>query len=47
MTNYFIYDIFLFIEISNVCNLAKDNTLLSCGDYLSLILKSLEHDGLV
>ena len=42
--NIFINDIFLFIEKSDICKFADDNTLFSCGDNLSVILKSLEHD---
>ena len=42
--NIFINDIFLFVEKSDICKFADDNTLLSCGDNLSVILKSLEHD---
>ena len=30
--NNFINDIFLFIEKSDTCNFADDNTLFSCGD---------------
>ena len=35
---------FLFIEKIDICKFADDNTLFSCGDNLSVILKSLEHD---
>ena len=42
--NIFINDIFLFIERSDICKFADDNTLFFCGDNLSVILKSLEHD---
>ena len=42
--NIFINDIFLFIEESDICKFADDITLFSCGDNLSVILKSLEHD---
>ena len=42
--NIFINDIFLFIEKSDICKFTDDNTLFSCGDNLSVILKSLEHD---
>ena len=42
--NIFINDIFLLIEKSHICKFADDNTLFSCGDNLSVILKSLEHD---
>ena len=40
----FINDIFLFVKKSDICKFADDNTLLSCGDNFSVILKSLEHD---
>ena len=43
LSNIFINDIFLFIEKSDICKFADDNTLFSCGDNLSVILKSLEH----
>ena len=33
--NIFINDLFLFIEISNVCNYANDNTLLAFGKILT------------
>ena len=42
--NIFINDIFLFIEKSDICKFADDNTLFYCKDNLSVILKSLEHD---
>ena len=42
--NIFTNDIFLFIEKSDICKFADDNTLFSCGDNLSVILISLEHD---
>ena len=42
--NIFIDDIFLFAEKSDICKFADDNTLFSCRDNLSVILKSLEHD---
>ena len=44
LSNIFINDIFLFIEKSDICKFADGNTLFSCGDNLSVILKSLEHD---
>ena len=43
--NIFISDIFLFVEKSDICKFADNNTLFSCGDNLSVILKSLEHDN--
>ena len=42
--NIFIIDIFLFIEKYDICKFADDYTLFSCGNNLSVILKSLEHD---
>ena len=42
--NIFINYIFLFIGKSDISNFADDNTLFSCGENLSVILKSLEHD---
>ena len=42
--NNFINNIFLFIEKSDICKFADDDTLFSCGNNLSVILKSLEHD---
>ena len=42
--NIFINNIFLFVEKFVICKFADDNTLFSCGDNLSVILKSLEHD---
>ena len=42
--NIFINDIFIIIEKSDICKFTDDNTLFSCGDNLSVILKSLEHD---
>ena len=39
--NIFINDIFLFIEKSDICKFADNNTLFSCGDNLSVILKSV------
>lgn len=36
--NSFISEVFLFIENFDICNFADDNTLLSCGDDLSVIL---------
>ena len=42
--NIFINNIFLLVEKSDICKFADDNTLSACGDSLSVILKSLEHD---
>ena len=41
--NVFI-NISLFIEKSDICKFTDDNTLFSCGDNLSVILESIEHD---
>ena len=40
--NIFFNDVFLFIGKIDICKLADDNTLFSCGDNLSVNLKSLE-----
>ena len=40
----FLNDIFLFIEKPDICKFAHDGTFFFCGDNLSVILKSLEHD---
>ena len=37
-------NVFLFIEKSGICKFADDNILFSCGDNLSVVLKSLEHN---
>ena len=42
--NVFINGIFMFIEKTNVCNFADDNTLYDCGEDLSNILENLKHD---
>ena len=42
--NIFISYIFLFIEKSDIYKFSDNNTLFSCGDNLSVILKSLGHD---
>ena len=34
----------MFIEKTNVCNFADDNTLYDCGEDLSNILENLKHD---
>ena len=36
--------IFFLLKKSDIRKFADDNTLFSCGDNLSVILKSLEHD---
>ena len=39
--NIFINDIFMIIEQSDICNFADDNTLHSCGEWLTEIRKIL------
>ena len=40
----FINGIFMFIEKTEVCNFADDNTIYDCGEDLSNILENLKHD---
>ena len=40
----FINDRFLFIERTNICNFADDNTIYSCNINLQTILKDLQYD---
>ena len=42
--NVFINDIFMFIEKTEVCNFADDNTIYDCGKDVSNILENLKHD---
>ena len=42
--NIFINDIFLVAEKSGICNFADDNTLVSHGSNLPVILNNLEHE---
>ena len=42
--NLFINDLFLFIERTNICNFADDNTIYSCNINLQTILKDLKFD---
>ena len=42
--NIFINDLFLYIEKTNICNFADDNTIYSCKINLQTILKNLMHD---
>ena len=41
--NLFINDLFLFIERTNICNFADDNTIYSCNINLQTILKDLNY----
>ena len=42
--NVFVNDIFMFIEKSEICSFADDNTIYDCGKDLSNILENLKHD---
>ena len=42
--NVLINDIFIFIEKTEVCNFADDDTIYDCGEDLSNILENLKHD---
>ena len=42
--NVFINDLFLFIERTNICNFADDNTIYSCQNDLKTILKDQRYD---
>ena len=42
--NLFIIDLFLFVETTNICNLAVDNTLYRCDSDLEIVLEELQHD---
>ena len=42
--NLFINDLFLFIERTNICNFADDNTIYSCQNDLKTILEDLKYD---
>ena len=42
--NVFFNDIFMFIEKTEVCNFADDNTIYECGEDFSNILENLKHD---
>ena len=42
--NLFINDLFLFVERTNICNFADDNTIYRCDSVLEIILEDLQHD---
>ena len=42
--NLFIYDLFLFLERTNICNFADGNTIYRCDSVLEIILEDLQHD---
>ena len=45
--NIFINDIFLFVESSNVCNYADDNTLFAFGKTFDEVTRKLQNDFLI
>ena len=42
--NLFINDLFLFLERTDVCNFADNNTIYRCDSVLEIILEDLQHD---
>ena len=42
--NIFINDIFMVIKLSDICNFADDNTLYSCGEWLTEVKENLIFD---
>ena len=42
--NLFINDLFLFLERTNICNFADDNTIYWCDSVLEIILEDLQYD---
>ena len=42
--NLSINDLFLFLERTNICNFADDNTIYRCDSVLEIILEDLQHD---
>ena len=42
--NLFVNDLFLFLERTNMCNFADDNTIYRCDSVLEIILEDLQHD---
>ena len=45
--NIFINDIFLFVESSNICNYADDNTLFAFGKTFDEVTKKIQNDFLI
>ena len=45
--NNFINDIFLFVESSNICNYADDNTLFEFGKTFDEVNRKLQNDFLI
>ena len=42
--NFFINDLFLLVERTNICNFAFDNTIYRCNSNLEIVLEDLQHD---
>ena len=42
--NLFINDLFRFLERTNICNFAEDNTIYRCDSVLEIILEDLQLD---
>ena len=42
--NLFINDLLIFLERTNICNFAGDNTIYGCDSVLEIILEDLQHD---
>ena len=42
--NLFINDLFLFVEKTNICNFADDNTIYRCDKDLDIVLEDLQYD---
>ena len=42
--NIFINDIFLFLEQTNICNFADDNTIYACDTAIETVISRLEYD---
>ena len=42
--NLFTYDLFLFLERTNICNFANGNTIYKCHKDLEIILEDFQHD---
>ena len=44
LLNLFINNLFLFVEKTNICNFADDNTIYSCDGCLETVLEDLQND---
>ena len=47
LCNLFINDLFLFVERTNICNFADDNTICRCDTELEVVLEDLQHDMII